>query len=63
MLERRGPAQSAVSCSLSSRLARNGGRIATREQEALETHADELAASQALEAVAAAKRWRGYRDL
>jgi predicted DNA-binding WGR domain protein len=63
MLERRGPAQSAVSCSLSSRLVRDWGRIGSNGQELVEVFADELAASLALEAVAAAKRWRGYRNL
>jgi predicted DNA-binding WGR domain protein len=45
------------------RLVRNWGRIGTRGQEMVEIHADEIAAGQALEAVAKAKRQRGYRDL
>jgi predicted DNA-binding WGR domain protein len=45
------------------RLVRNWGRIGTKGQELVEIHADEIAAGQALEAVAKAKRRRGYRDL
>jgi predicted DNA-binding WGR domain protein len=45
------------------RLVRNWGRIGTRGQELVEIHADEIEAGQALEAVASAKRRRGYRDL
>jgi predicted DNA-binding WGR domain protein len=42
---------------------RKWGRIGTNVQEMAEVFADELEAGQALEAVASAKRWRGYRDL
>jgi predicted DNA-binding WGR domain protein len=45
------------------RLVRNWGRIGTRGQELVEIHADEIAAGQALEAVARLKRRRGYCDL
>ena len=45
------------------RLVRNWGRIGTNGQEPVEIHADELAAGQALEALAQLKRQRGYRDL
>jgi predicted DNA-binding WGR domain protein len=45
------------------RLVRNWGRIGTNGQELVEIHADELEAGQALEAIAAAKRRRGYQDL
>ena len=45
------------------RLVRNWGRIGTTGQELVEIHADEIAAAQALEAVARAKRRRGYQDL
>ncbi len=45
------------------RLVRNWGRIGTKGQELVEIHADEIAAGQALEAVARVKRRRGYRDL
>jgi predicted DNA-binding WGR domain protein len=45
------------------RLMRNWGRIGTKGQELVEIHADEIAAGQALEAVARAKRRRGYQDL
>jgi predicted DNA-binding WGR domain protein len=38
-------------------------RIGTTGQELVEIHADEIAASQALEALAQAKWRRGYRDL
>jgi predicted DNA-binding WGR domain protein len=43
-------------------LVRNWGRISTNGQEKVEEYADELEAGQALEAVARAKRMRGYRD-
>jgi predicted DNA-binding WGR domain protein len=45
------------------RLVRNWGRIGTNGQEKVEDYADELEAGQALEAIAAAKRRRGYQDL
>ena len=45
------------------RLMRNWGRIGTNGQELVETFASEEEAGQALEAVARAKRRRGYRDL
>ena len=45
------------------RLVRNWGRIGTTGQELVEIHEDEIAAGEALEAVARAKRRRGYRDL
>ncbi len=45
------------------RLERNWGRVGTKGQELVEIHADEIAAGQALEAVARVKRRRGYRDL
>jgi predicted DNA-binding WGR domain protein len=45
------------------RLVRNWGRIGTNGQELVEVHADEIAAGEALEAVARAKRRRGYGDL
>jgi predicted DNA-binding WGR domain protein len=45
------------------RLVRNRGRIGTNGQEMVEVFADELEAGEALEAVAKAKRRRGYRDL
>jgi predicted DNA-binding WGR domain protein len=45
------------------RLVRSWGRIGTNGQELVEIHADEIAAGQALEAVARAKRRRGYWDL
>ena len=45
------------------RLVRNWGRIGTNGQEKVEIHEDEIAAGLALEAVAQAKRRRGYRDL
>jgi predicted DNA-binding WGR domain protein len=45
------------------RLVRNWGRIGTTGQELVEIHADEIAAGQALEAYARAKRRRGYQDL
>jgi predicted DNA-binding WGR domain protein len=42
---------------------RNWGRIGTKGQELVEIHADEITPGQALEALARAKRKRGYRDL
>jgi predicted DNA-binding WGR domain protein len=45
------------------RLVRNWGRCGSNGQERVELHEDEIAAGQALEAVARAKRRRGYRDL
>ncbi|WP_201865278.1 WGR domain-containing protein [Microvirga soli] len=45
------------------RLVRHWGRIGTNGQELVEIHADEIAAGQALEALAQVKRRRGYRDL
>ena len=45
------------------RLVRNWGRIGTNGQEMVEVFGDELQAGKALEAVARAKRRRGYRDL
>jgi predicted DNA-binding WGR domain protein len=45
------------------RLVRNWGRIGTNGQELVEIYNNELEAGQALEAVAQAKRQRGYRDL
>ncbi|WP_245439884.1 WGR domain-containing protein [Microvirga aerophila] len=45
------------------RLVRNWGRIGTNGQELVEEFSDEIEAGQALEAVARAKRRRGYRDL
>jgi predicted DNA-binding WGR domain protein len=45
------------------RLVRNWGRIGTNGQELVEVHADEIAAGEALEAVARAKRRRGNGDL
>jgi predicted DNA-binding WGR domain protein len=45
------------------RLVRNWGRIAANGQELVEVFASELEAGQALEAVARAKRRRGYQDL
>jgi predicted DNA-binding WGR domain protein len=45
------------------RLVRNWGRIGTNGQEMVEAFADEIEAGKALEAVARAKRRRGYRDL
>ena len=45
------------------RLVRNWRRIGTTGQELVEIHADELAAGQALEAVARVKRRRGYWEL
>lgn len=45
------------------RLVRNWGRIGTKGQELVEVFATETEAGQALEAMAAAKRRRGYQDL
>jgi predicted DNA-binding WGR domain protein len=45
------------------RLVRNWGRIGTNGQELVEIYDGEIAAGQALEAVARAKRRRGYQDL
>jgi predicted DNA-binding WGR domain protein len=45
------------------RLVRNWGRIGTNGQELVEIFADEVEAGHALEALAALKRQRGYRDL
>jgi predicted DNA-binding WGR domain protein len=45
------------------RLVRNWGRSGPSGQELIEVFASEVEAGQALEAVAAAKRRRGYRDL
>jgi predicted DNA-binding WGR domain protein len=45
------------------RLVRNWGRIGTNGQELVEVLANEIEAGEALEAVARAKRRRGYRDL
>ena len=45
------------------RLVRNWGRIGTKGQKRSEIHADEIAAGQALEAIAQTKRRREYRDL
>jgi predicted DNA-binding WGR domain protein len=45
------------------RLVRNWGRIGTGGRELVEEYPSELEAGQALEALAAAKRRRGYRDL
>jgi predicted DNA-binding WGR domain protein len=45
------------------RLVRNWGRIGTKGQELVEIHADEIEAGEALEAIARAKRRRGYGDL
>jgi predicted DNA-binding WGR domain protein len=45
------------------RLVRNWGRIGSNGQELVEIFADELKAGEALEAIARAKRRRGYRDL
>ena len=44
-------------------LVRNWGRIGTYGCELVEEFAGEIEAGQALEAVAQAKRRRGYRDL
>jgi predicted DNA-binding WGR domain protein len=45
------------------RLVRNWGRIGTTGQELVEIYDNEIAAGLALEAVAQAKRRRGYQDL
>nr|WP_247654159.1 WGR domain-containing protein [Microvirga sp. HBU67558] len=45
------------------RLVRNSGRIGTNGQELVEIHEDGISAGKALEALAALKRRRGYRDL
>jgi predicted DNA-binding WGR domain protein len=45
------------------RLVRYWGRIGTKRQELVEIHADEIAAGQALEALAQVNRRRGHRDL
>jgi predicted DNA-binding WGR domain protein len=45
------------------RLVRNWGRIGTNGQELVEVFADEIEAGKALEAIAQAKRRRGYRNL
>ena len=44
-------------------LVRNWGRIGTNGRELVEKFAGEIEAGQELEAVAQAKRRRGYRDL
>ncbi len=44
-------------------LVRNWGRIGTNGQEKVEEFVGEIEAGQVLEAVAQAKRRRGYRDL
>jgi predicted DNA-binding WGR domain protein len=45
------------------RLVRNWGRIGTNGQVLVEIFTNELEAGKALEALAAVKRRRGYRDL
>jgi predicted DNA-binding WGR domain protein len=45
------------------RLVRNWGRIGANGKEMVEMFSSELEAGQALEALAAVKRRRGYRDL
>ncbi|MBM6584039.1 WGR domain-containing protein [Microvirga sp. BT689] len=45
------------------RLVRNWGRIGTNGQELVEVFASKIEAGSALEALAALKRRRGYRDL
>jgi predicted DNA-binding WGR domain protein len=45
------------------RLVRNWGRIGTNGQELVEVFTNEIEAGEALEALARAKRRRGYRDL
>jgi predicted DNA-binding WGR domain protein len=45
------------------RLVRNWERIGTNGQELVEIHADEIAAGEALEAIARTKRRRSYQDL
>jgi predicted DNA-binding WGR domain protein len=44
-------------------LVRNWSRIGTNGQEMVEMFSNELEVGQALEALAAVKRRRGYRDL
>jgi predicted DNA-binding WGR domain protein len=44
-------------------LVRNWGRIGTNGQEPVEVFASEIEAGLALEAIAQAKRRRGYQDL
>jgi predicted DNA-binding WGR domain protein len=46
-----------------TRLVRNWGRIGSNGQELVEVFATEIEAGHALEAIAATKRRRGYRDL
>jgi predicted DNA-binding WGR domain protein len=46
-----------------ARLMRNWGRIGTNGQEMVEIFADKIAAGQALEAIARAKRGGGCWDL
>jgi predicted DNA-binding WGR domain protein len=45
------------------RLGRNWGRIGTNGRELVEVYPTEIEAGEALEALAKAKRRRGYRDL
>ena len=45
------------------RLVRNWGRIGTNGQELVGVFASEIEAGKALEAIAQAKRRRGYQDL
>nr|WP_247654182.1 WGR domain-containing protein [Microvirga sp. HBU67558] len=45
------------------RLVRNWGRIGMIGQELVEIHEDEIAAGQALEAIARVKQRQGYQDL
>lgn len=45
------------------RLVRNWGRIGTNGRELVEDYGSEIEAGEALEALAATKRRRGYRDL
>jgi predicted DNA-binding WGR domain protein len=45
------------------RLVRKWGRIGTNGQELVEIHAEEIAAGEALEAIARTKRRRSYQDL
>jgi predicted DNA-binding WGR domain protein len=47
----------------SVRLVRNWGRIGTNGQELVQEFTTEAEAGEALAAIAAAKRRRGYRDL
>ena len=44
-------------------LVRRWGRVGTRGRERSDPHADEAAAAEAMEKLAAAKRRRGYQDL